>query len=147
MKKKATTANPPASDTETLIHESAPPPRLAVLTRTINGMRSRCAKLDGGRLPAPKKGGLYIAKICHVGYVEINMTTEADGAIKTRWREVVNLAEFDGPNSERSADEFITLLKGRTRTSAARCIADGPPVRVKRWRQRHNYDETTVRYV
>ncbi len=148
MKTKLKTAKSPSPDANELIRETPPAARLAVLTRTVSGQRSRCAKLDGGRLPTPKKGGLYVAKLCHVGYIEISTTTKADGAIKTRWREAENLAEFDGPNSERSADEFIKLLKeGRTPASAARCIADRPPIRVPRWKQQNKGDATTIRYV
>ena len=144
-----TTKKPKSAEPEDapLIEEPKAAPRLAILTRTINGQRSRCAKLPPGMIVPTKKGGVHPALVVHVGYVE-HVTLEPHGETWTRWREAKNEAEFDGPTAIDAADRFVKLMtKGLTKTSAARCVADGPVVRVTKWRQRSKGDETTIRYV
>lgn len=142
--KASKSAPPPVQE---LVPAEPPAARLCLLIRVVRDKRSRCAKLDGGGIVPASKGGVFSAKIVHVGMVAVRNVPTKEGGFVTRWHEEENLAEFDGPTSEDAAMQFVKLMPTRTPASAAHCIADGAVTKPVKWKQRSKHDETTVRYI
>lgn len=113
---------------------------LAIATKSTKGV-VRGAKVEGMKNPAFVK----TRKVAHVGmFIRVEKLTKAEKAArkagrhinpKVFYREVENLAEFDGPTCEDACKTFLAMLPKCTRDSGVRCKADGKEAPVKLWRK------------
>lgn len=113
-------------------------PFLAIATRSFKGV-ARGTKVDGMK----NKAFIKTRKVAHVGmFVQFEVLDKVNRAAKSKghpyfmkkvYREVENLAEFDGPTCEDACKTFLEMLPRCTKASGIRCKADGKEAAVKTW--------------
>ena len=113
---------------------------LAIAIKASKGV-VKGAKVEGMKNPAFVK----TRKVAHIGMFEqfevldkSNKALKAKGLpffYKKKFREVENLAEFDGPTCEDACKTFLEMLPKCTRVNGVRCKADGRESPVKLWKK------------
>jgi hypothetical protein len=115
--------------------EEAKERKLGMIVRVFKGL-ARGGR--GGGDKSKEKDTSQIKKAVHIGYFENRGHFTKDKVKQDLWKEVENLAEFEGSTSEDAAKEFLKLFfGGATLATSARCKADGRAPSIALWSTRH----------